>query len=85
MKTMRRAKRRGRLLRMKRKAKRLYPGQCAGRLANNLTPCSCPMCGNPRRYWLELTLQERRLLTGRGRRASIRLPKTGIDDTGETA
>lgn len=24
------------------------------------TPCSCPMCGNPRRYFGELSMQERR-------------------------
>ena len=24
------------------------------------TPCSCYMCGNPRRYFNELTIQERR-------------------------
>jgi hypothetical protein len=31
-----------------------------GRLARTRTPCSCWMCGNPRRYWRELTLQEQR-------------------------
>jgi hypothetical protein len=62
MKSMKRARRRAAHLRMKRKAKRLYPGQCPGKLANNLTPCSCAMCGNPRRFWRERTLQERRLL-----------------------
>ncbi|MGI9190252.1 MAG: hypothetical protein ACR2F9_08930, partial [Longimicrobiaceae bacterium] len=31
-----------------------------GKLAQARTPCSCWMCGNPRRYRGELTLQERR-------------------------
>ena len=30
--------------RMKAKARRLYPGQNPGRLADNLTPCSCFFC-----------------------------------------
>ena len=25
-------------------------------------PCSCPMCGNPRRHFGELTVQERRAI-----------------------
>jgi len=29
-----------------------------GRLAHSRTPCSCFMCGNPRRYLGERTLQE---------------------------
>jgi hypothetical protein len=32
----------------------------AGKLAHCRTPCSCWMCGNPRRYSGEVTLQERR-------------------------
>ena len=34
----------------------------ARRMRDNLKPCSCPMCGNPRRYWHEPTIQERRRL-----------------------
>jgi hypothetical protein len=28
--------------------------------ANDLKSCSCYMCGNPRRYWKDMTLQEKR-------------------------
>jgi len=31
-----------------------------GSLVTTHTRCSCPMCGNPRRWFGELTLQERR-------------------------
>ena len=31
-----------------------------GFLANTPTPCSCYMCGNPRRYWKQVTLKERK-------------------------
>lgn len=30
------------------------------RLEKNTTPCSCPMCGNPRRHFGEKTIQERK-------------------------
>ena len=30
---------------------------------NTPTPCSCHMCGNPRRYFKERTMQERRFLS----------------------
>jgi len=33
-----------------------------GKLAQSRSPCSCWMCGNPRRYSGESTLQERRSL-----------------------
>jgi hypothetical protein len=33
-----------------------------GLVAHSRTPCSCFMCGNPRRWWREVSLQERRLL-----------------------
>lgn len=32
----------------------------AGRFAHHGKPCSCFMCGNPRKFWGELTMQERR-------------------------
>jgi len=32
------------------------------RVIDTPTPCSCWMCGNPRRYFSERTIQERRLL-----------------------
>ena len=31
---------------------------------NTTKLCSCPMCGNPRKYLGELTLQERRYIAG---------------------
>jgi hypothetical protein len=30
------------------------------RYAGDRVPCSCAMCGNPRRYWGEVTAQEMR-------------------------
>lgn len=33
-----------------------------GKLANTAAPCSCAMCGNPRKFHGELTMQERRLM-----------------------
>ena len=30
----------------------------SSKLANNLKACSCYMCGNPRKWWKELTFQE---------------------------
>ncbi len=42
------------------RAKRYYPGQRHQRLADNLASCSCWMCGNPRRWHGEVTMQERR-------------------------
>ena len=32
--------------------------EASGRLANDLKCCSCYMCGNPRKWWNELTFQE---------------------------
>ena len=34
-------------------------GDYAKRLLRTRHPCSCPMCGNPRRHFGERTLQER--------------------------
>lgn len=45
-----RAERRFRHALMKAKARRLYPHDPKARLANHLAVCSCPMCGNPRRW-----------------------------------
>jgi hypothetical protein len=50
--------------RIKRRVARYYSGYAAGdpratgRLAHTRTPCSCWMCGNPRRWRHEPTLQE---------------------------
>ena len=30
------------------------------KMAENRKPCSCHMCGNPRKHWKELTIQEKR-------------------------
>lgn len=52
--------------RLKRRVSDYYGGytrsdaRATGRLAHTRTLCSCPMCGNPRRYLGEVTLQERR-------------------------
>lgn len=47
--------------------RRFYHGQdlavirgALGRVVNTAAGCSCFMCGNPRRYFKERTLQERR-------------------------
>lgn len=56
-----RARRRRDLARMKAKARRIRPDQPrAAWRADYLAVCSCWMCGNPRRWWRELTMQERR-------------------------
>jgi len=57
---MDRVQRRHHKARFKRKAKRLYPGQNPGYLGDILTPCSCFMCGNPRKFTGELTMQEKK-------------------------
>lgn len=33
-------------------------GKRIGMLASTPTPCSCDMCGNPRRHWKQKTIQE---------------------------
>ena len=51
--------------RMLKRAKAIYGESLGRRLANHLKPCSCWMCGNPRRFFKgkdKLTLQERRVL-----------------------
>lgn len=56
-----RARRRRDRLRMKAKARRLYPETAQpGRLADHLAVCSCWACGNPRRRLREITIQEKR-------------------------
>lgn len=66
-----RERRRRDLLRMKARARRIYPHDPKATLANHLAVCSCALCGNPRGVWKEgdLTIQERR-----------RLPRPGDDD-----
>ncbi len=36
--------------------------EASGRLANDIKCCSCYMCGNPRKWFNELTFQERKSL-----------------------
>lgn len=36
----------------------LADGREAGAVIDTPTPCSCWMCGNPRRYFHQLTIQE---------------------------
>lgn len=65
MKNMKRALRRHHVARLK-KARRYYWGQdirqdakSLGKVVETPTPCSCWMCGNPRRTINEATWQER--------------------------
>ena len=65
MKNMKRALRMHHVARLK-KARRYYWGQdirrdvkALGKVVDTPTPCSCWMCGNPRRTSNEVTLQER--------------------------
>jgi hypothetical protein len=57
-------------IRAKTRARALYGGyflntpdeaRCIGRFAHTRAVCSCYACGNPRRYFHELPVQERRL------------------------
>lgn len=65
-----RARRRRDLLRMKAKAVRIYsrfdlPGwdrQRHAKLANHMAACSGYCCGNPRKWFGELTMQERKFI-----------------------
>lgn len=57
-----RAKRRASKEVMKDFARRIYPHDQDGKLADHLAQCSCSMCGNPRKYGKgehRLTRQER--------------------------
>jgi hypothetical protein len=58
-----RAERRHHLARMKAKAKKagkLWNWKNPEKLANHLAVCSCPMCGNPRKWFHEKTWQEKK-------------------------
>ncbi|GAK58658.1 hypothetical protein U27_05632 [Candidatus Vecturithrix granuli] len=37
-----------------------------GKVVDTPTPCSCSLCGNPRRHFHELTVQERRIAFEQG-------------------
>lgn len=61
-----RAERRHHRDRMKAKARRIASQSAHldpdnfSKLHDHLAYCSCHMCGNPRKHWNELTMQERR-------------------------
>jgi len=61
-KEQKRQRRRRDLLRMRAKARRVYPHDHKAKLAEHLAVCSCWMCGNPRHLAKthRLTMQERR-------------------------
>lgn len=60
-KDMKRARRRHDRQRMIAKARRIRPWEdVPQRAADNLAICSCRMCGNPRRWWRDAPMQERR-------------------------
>jgi hypothetical protein len=68
MKNMKRALRQNHVVRLK-KARGFHWGRdirqdakALGKVIDTPTPCSCWMCGNPRRYFNEATLQERRAI-----------------------
>lgn len=45
-------------LRMKAKARKVRPWDEKATNADHLASCSCYMCGNPRKYFGDLTVQE---------------------------
>jgi len=67
--TRSRAWRRHQEARVKQRVRNYYGGyarenpRALGRLARTRQPCSCWMCGNPRVYLREQSLQERRVLS----------------------
>lgn len=56
------AQRRADKRRMKAKARRIYPQDTAGKMADHLAFCSRWCCGNPRKHYGELRMYERRAL-----------------------
>ena len=61
MKTNKRVIRRKNKIRMKKKAKKIYPYyDKAETLADHLACCSCTMCGNPRKHFKDKTIQEKK-------------------------
>jgi hypothetical protein len=55
-----RARRRHATARMKRRAKEIYPHMTPGKAADHLAMCSCAGCGNPRRFYGEETISEKK-------------------------
>lgn len=76
-----RSERRHHEARIKRRVRGYYGGRDAadprrlGRIAHARRLCSCALCGNPRRYWRELTVQERRAREGYVRDEATEQPK----------
>lgn len=66
MKDLKRSIRRHHMERLKKNRCKYYNGnklpRVIGMLAHTATICSCHMCGNPRKYFKELTIQEKRFL-----------------------
>lgn len=62
-----RSERRHHKERMKARARRLLPGRSPEHLADNMAKCSCPMCGNPRKWFGDPTIQEMKAETPEGR------------------
>ena len=60
MKSSKRALRRYQKARVKAKARRVYPHDRQAKSADHLAVCSCWMCGNPRKWYGEPTIQERK-------------------------
>lgn len=40
--------------------RREYNLQRAKQFRDHMKDCSCPMCGNPRKWWNEITIQEKK-------------------------
>ena len=59
---MKRAKRRKEKAKRKKRAQKIFPwaGKRAEKWADNMTLCSGPCCGNPRKWFKEKTIQERK-------------------------
>ena len=60
VKSSKRALRRLQKARVKAKARRVYPHDRQAKSADHLAVCSCWMCGNPRKWYGETTMQERK-------------------------
>lgn len=68
MKNLQRAQRRAHRERLKRKRKNYWAlgfdlpvnQKFLAKMVNTPKPCSCYMCGNPRKFWKEKSLDERR-------------------------
>lgn len=57
-----RAFRRKQLLKKKKLAREIYPDDQNATFAEHLAICSCYTCGNPRKHFGEITIQEKKSL-----------------------